>query len=90
MKQCFLPGPIRIIPAVCGFIKAKNLIMEKKFVIMMMFIIMFFSCKTENKPEEEGTPSAINNELTAAEKEAGLMTPEIMWKFGRLGSCPIS
>ena len=35
-------------------------------------------------------PLAIDNALTAAEKEAGLFTPEIMWKMGRVGSAVLS
>ena len=31
-----------------------------------------------------------NNQLTAEEKAGGVMTPEIMWKFGRLGSFALS
>jgi len=64
--------------------------MEKKLVILMMSVILFSSCNTTNKPQETTGSPAINNELTAEEKEAGLMTPEIMWKFGRLGSFALS
>ena len=31
-----------------------------------------------------------NNQLTAEEKAGGVMTPEIMWKFGRLGTFTLS
>jgi len=31
-----------------------------------------------------------NNHLTAEEKAGGVMTPEIMWKFGRLGTIALS
>ena len=31
-----------------------------------------------------------NNQLTDAEKAGGVMTPEIMWKFGRLGTFTLS
>ncbi len=64
--------------------------MEKKLAILVMFIILLSSCKTKDKPEEVTGSPEINNELTGAEKEAGLMTPEIMWKFGRLGSFALS
>lgn len=64
--------------------------MEKKLVILVMSIILLSSCNTSDKPEEVTGLTEINSELTAAEKEAGLMTPEIMWKFGRLGSFALS
>ena len=47
-------------------------------------------CDTEapeaNKPE----PLEINNALTDAEKEAGILTAEVMWKMGRIGSQTLS
>ena len=47
-------------------------------------------CDTEapeaNKPE----PFEINNALTDAEKEAGILTAEVMWKMGRIGSQTLS
>ncbi len=39
-----------------------------------------------NKPE----PLEINNALTDAEKEAGILTAEVMWKMGRIGSQTLS
>ncbi len=35
-------------------------------------------------------PLKIDNELTAAEKKAGILTPEIMWKMGRVGSSSLN
>lgn len=35
-------------------------------------------------------PLEIDNRLTAAEKEAGILTPEVMWKMGRAGSSSLS
>lgn len=64
--------------------------MEKKLIVVMMFIMMLSSCKTRNEPKAEESSFVINNELTDAEKEAGIMTPEIMWKFGRLGPFALS
>ncbi len=35
-------------------------------------------------------PLKIDNELTAAEKKAGILTPEVMWKMGRVGSSSLN
>lgn len=36
------------------------------------------------------TAGAVDNSLTAAEKEAGILTTEVMWKMGRIGSSTVS
>lgn len=62
----------------------KNLLF---IVVVVMFI--FSSCK-----EKQTAPAVPQNqfsvELTDQEKAGGLMTPEIMWKFSRLGSFALS
>ena len=35
-------------------------------------------------------PMKIDNSLTEAEKSAGIMTPEVMWKMGRVGGSTVS
>ncbi len=35
-------------------------------------------------------PLKIDNELTRAEKKAGILTPEVMWKMGRVGSSTLN
>jgi dipeptidyl aminopeptidase/acylaminoacyl peptidase len=52
-------------------------------------ILLLVSCKQTPPPVAE-TESQINNSLTAEEKAAGVMTPEIMWKFRRLGTFALS
>ncbi len=39
---------------------------------------------------EQPQPLKIDNALTPAEIEAGLLTPEILWKMGRAGSASLS
>lgn len=39
---------------------------------------------------ERPQPLSLDNALTAAEIEAGVLTPEVMWKMGRAGSSSIS
>lgn len=64
--------------------------MKRSLLIWMIMILIFSaSCRQEKGIVEESSPE-INNELTAEEKSGGVMTPEIMWKFGRLGSLALS
>ncbi len=65
--------------------------MKKQFpVILIVLLLFFWSCSsTDNGGSETAVPE-INNELSQAEKDGGLLTPEILWKFGRLGSFTLS
>jgi len=57
--------------------------------IILLILLLTVSCK--QKPSEPAEPAPqFKNELTAEEKSGGLMTPEIMWKFGRLGTFSLS
>mgnify|MGYP001777093817 FL=1 len=40
--------------------------------------------------KQEAAPLEIDNHLTEAEIEAGIFTPEVMWKMGRVGSSTLS
>ncbi|HCU19262.1 MAG: hypothetical protein A2X05_07540 [Bacteroidetes bacterium GWE2_41_25] len=59
------------------------------FTIIIFTILLSVSCK-ETAPPVQDTTSQINNSLTTEEKAAGVMTPEIMWKFRRLGTFSLS
>jgi dipeptidyl aminopeptidase/acylaminoacyl peptidase len=63
----------------------------KKLSILSFAIIFLaiFACKQINPANEEAKPQ-FNNSLTETEKAGGLMTSEILWKFGRLGTMVIS
>ena len=50
---------------------------------------MASSCKQKPVVATETQPQ-FNNQLTAEEKAGKVMTPEIMWKFGRLGTFALS
>ncbi len=57
----------------------------KKIVLFIMAIAaVTVGC------ERGAQPLKINNELTRAERKAGVFTPEIMWKMGRLGSSSLN
>ncbi len=57
--------------------------------VILVAILLPGSCKPK-KPVTPVPSLQFNNQLTAAEKSTGLMTPEIMWKFRRLGTFTLS
>jgi len=64
--------------------------MKRYFCSMVIVITLFFvSCK-QNPPVTAEPAQVFNYQLTDEEKNGGVMTPEIMWKFGRLGSFTLS
>ncbi|TAL81905.1 MAG: peptidase S9, partial [Bacteroidetes bacterium] len=64
----------------------------KRYQLPIILFVMLFSasCKQKAPVKPEGTAPQFNNGLTVQEKAGGVMTPEIMWKFGRLGSFALS
>jgi dipeptidyl aminopeptidase/acylaminoacyl peptidase len=60
------------------------------YLLMILIIIIPVSCKQKSAPVVSEPVPEINNQLTEAEKTGGVMTPEIIWKFGRLGSIALS
>jgi dipeptidyl aminopeptidase/acylaminoacyl peptidase len=63
----------------------------KKYLLSVFLLALVFvsSCKQNAPVTKEAVPQ-INNQLTAEEKAGGVMTPELMWKFGRLGTFAVS
>jgi dipeptidyl aminopeptidase/acylaminoacyl peptidase len=63
----------------------------KRYLLPVFLLVLLFpvSCKQRALVTQE-TSLQINNQLTAEEKAGGVMTPEIMWKFGRLGTFTLS
>jgi len=59
------------------------------FLSAILLIVISLSCKQKQTVPAEVTPQ-INVQLTDAEKAGGVLTPEILWKFSRLGSFTIS
>jgi dipeptidyl aminopeptidase/acylaminoacyl peptidase len=59
--------------------------------VFILAILISVSCKQKADTEagNSETPQIIN-QLTEDEKTAGLLTPEILWKFRRLGSFTLS
>ena len=64
--------------------------MEKHLLTTITLVILIsVSCK-QTLPPVQDTTSQINNSLTAEEKAGGILTPEILWKFRRLGTFTLS
>jgi dipeptidyl aminopeptidase/acylaminoacyl peptidase len=63
----------------------------KRYPVQIVLLVILFtiSCKQKEVAVQEKAPEFIN-QLTAEEKAGGVMTPELMWKFGRLGSIALS
>jgi dipeptidyl aminopeptidase/acylaminoacyl peptidase len=63
----------------------------KRYHVPIVLVILGLSiaCKQKAPTTKEEAPQ-FSNQLTEKEKTGGLMTPEIMWKFGRLGSTALS
>ena len=57
--------------------------------IILLTLITAYSCRQKTTVTSEAAPQ-FNNQLTAEEKAGKVMTPEIMWKFGRLGTFALS
>ena len=58
--------------------------MKKSVLFMALMAIGLGGCKDAPAPLE------IDNSLTAEEIAAGRLTPEVMWKMGRIGSAALS
>ena len=59
------------------------------FTVILLSLLFIVSCKQQYQVVQDTIPP-FNNQLTLAEKTAGVMSPEIMWKFGRLGTFSLS
>lgn len=64
--------------------------MKKILLPVLVLALLGSSCKQQNTSQQEPQKPVISNELTAEEKAGGVMTPEMMWKFGRFGAFALS
>lgn len=62
----------------------------KKLALLLTLIALLsvYGCKTET--ENKPAATVIDVSLTDAEKAGGVLTPEILWKYGRIGSIVLS
>jgi dipeptidyl aminopeptidase/acylaminoacyl peptidase len=58
--------------------------------VILLILIFNVSCKHKDPVIQQQAIPQFSNQLTAEEKSGGVMTPEIMWKFGRLGTFTLS
>jgi len=62
-----------------------------RYLSWVCLIAFVFSVSCNQKaPVTRETKNLFGNQLTTEEKDGGVMTPEIMWKFGRLGTFTLS
>jgi dipeptidyl aminopeptidase/acylaminoacyl peptidase len=59
------------------------------FPVILIVLLLPESCRQKEQAPAPAGPQ-FNNSLTNQEKAGGVMTPEIMWKFGRLGTFALS
>jgi dipeptidyl aminopeptidase/acylaminoacyl peptidase len=64
----------------------------KRYLLPVLFPVLLFSasCKEKTPVTRIDNQSQFQNSLTAEEKAGGVMTPEVMWKFRRLGTFALS
>ncbi len=60
----------------------------RSILLTVLLCLVPFSCRQKEDFRQHTIPEAC--ELTAEEIEKGLLTPEILWKFGRLGDFSVS
>jgi dipeptidyl aminopeptidase/acylaminoacyl peptidase len=63
--------------------------MKRYLPVFLLVLLYSVSCKQKVSVTPEASPQ-FNNQLTAGEITGGVMTPEIMWKFRRLGMFTLS
>ena len=65
--------------------------MKKYPVILLLgFVIIGFACNQDEPVSRNDTKADFSNQLTEEEINNGRITPEILWKFGRLGGANVS
>ncbi|MBP3455543.1 MAG: S9 family peptidase [Alistipes sp.] len=64
--------------------------MKKLFIIMSVAAMALSACGSGGEAERKPQPLTIDNRLTDVEKQAGVLTPEVMWKMGRVGGAALS
>ena len=69
-------------------IKTTRTMKKLSFVIIAVALLILSSCKQETKEKTEAT--VIDVTLSETEKAGGILTPEILWKYGRIGSIVLS
>lgn len=63
----------------------------KRYLLPVILLVLLLpsACKQKEQSPSQSTPQ-FDKQLTDQEKSGGVMTPEIMWKFRRLGTFALS
>jgi len=61
--------------------------MKHLFYVLLTILLVSGGCKSTSTVKEEGD---FTNQLTPQEIAGGKMTPEMLWKFGRIGDAQLS
>ena len=69
-------------------LKQSRTMKKLSFLIITVTALVLNGCKQQPKEQPEAT--VINVSLTDTEKAGGILTPEILWKYGRIGSIVLS
>jgi dipeptidyl aminopeptidase/acylaminoacyl peptidase len=64
--------------------------MKKLHFILFFALLLPLSCKQQQTEVKQEQGPQFKNQLSEEEKKGGIMTPELMWKFGRLGTIDLS
>src|SRR5512133_1350342 len=64
--------------------------MNKNLIITSLIFLLTISCTKKAEQTGNSPVSDFSNSLTQKEIEGKKLTPEILWKFGRLGEAKIS
>ena len=62
--------------------------MKKYFLLLFPVILLLSGCKQQENNEIKAEVFSVS--LTEEEKSGGVLTPEILWKFGRVGNVAVS
>lgn len=64
--------------------------MKKNWLFVLLIAVVAFSCKPKETPEAFDPGPVPDVKLTEAEIKNGILTPEILWKFGRVSDPQLS
>jgi dipeptidyl aminopeptidase/acylaminoacyl peptidase len=64
--------------------------MKNNFILITLLILIILASCKQKTPVSQVTQNQFSVQLSDSEKAGGVMTPEIMWKFTRLGSFALS
>lgn len=69
--------------------KTTDTMKKLSLLVIAITLLGINACKTKTVPEKVSAP-VIEVSLTDAEKAGGVLTPEILWKYGRIGTIALS